>query len=672
MKVLLLCTLLAVAAARPSDEHDDVPTSQKQHDLNFMLWKIYEINRDPHMRELEDTFDPQGANAHYNDDGHAAKVLMDELNSGSLLEQKHWFSLFNTRQRTEALMLYDVLEHSTDWATFVGNAAYFRKRMNEGEFCYALYAAVSHSELTHHVVLPPLYEVTPHMFTNAEVIEQAYRAKMTQKVTKIESKFTGSKKNPEQRIAYFGEDIGMNTHHVTWHLQFPFWWNDEHEGYHLDRKGENFFWVHHQLTVRFDAERISNYLAPVDELQWQDEIYEGFAPHTMYKFGGYFPSRPDHIQFSDVKDVANVRDMIIIEQRIRDAIGHGYVTGAHGEIIDIMNEHGIDVLGDLIESSLYSPNSEYYGALHNTAHVMLGRQGDPDGKFALPPGVLEHFETATRDPAFFRLHKYMDNIFKEHKDSLPSYTKEELTFTGVHIENLCVRGNLETYFEDFEYSLINAVDDTEEIPDVAISTLIPRLNHRDFSFIVDVDNDQDHDVLATVRIFAWPHADNNGVEFTFDEGRWNAIELDKFWTFLHPGHNHIERRGADSSVTVPDVPSFRFLMERTEEALKDHLELDLEEYVSALGMPNRFLLPKGSRRGLEFDLVVAITDGAADASVEDLHTNTKFNHYGYHGKYPDKRPHGFPLDRHVEDERVFEELPNFKHVTVKVYHNPHY
>jgi len=123
----------------------------------------------------------------------------------------------------------------------------------------------------------------------------------------------------------------------------------------------------------------------------------------------------------------------------------------------------------------------------------------------------------------------MDNIFKEHKDSLPPYTKEELTFEGVNVDALSVDGELETFFEDFEYSLHNAVDDTEEIADVEISTYVPRLNHKDFAYNIDVSNNQGAEVLATIRIFAWPHRDNNGIQYSFDEGRWNAIELDKFW-----------------------------------------------------------------------------------------------------------------------------------------------
>ncbi|XP_047499441.1 hemocyanin subunit-like [Penaeus chinensis] len=671
MKVLVVLAFVATAAAWPNlgfqADAADVSDAQKQHDINFLLHKIYGEIRDPNLKGKADSFDPEADLSHYSDNGEAVHKLIRDLKDHRLLEQNHWFSLFNPRQRHEALMLFDVLIRCKDWDTFVSNAAYFRQRMNEGEFVYALYVAVIHSPLAEHVVLPPLYEVTPHLFTNSEVIEAAYRAKQTQTPGKFQSSFTGTKKNPEQRVAYFGEDIGMNTHHVTWHMEFPFWWQDEYS-HHLDRKGENFFWVHHQLTVRFDAERLSNYLDPVGELHWGKPIVQGFAPHTTYKYGGQFPSRPDNVDFEDVDGVARIRDLLIVESRIRDAIAHGYIVDKQGNRIDIMNERGIDILGDIIESSMYSPNVQYYGALHNTAHIVLGRQADPHGKYALPPGVLEHFETATRDPSFFRLHKYMDNIFKEHKDSLPPYSKEELTFTGVNVENLSVDGELETFFEDYEYSLINAVDDTEEIADVEISTYVPRLNHKDFAYNIEVTNNNGKEVLTTVRIFAWPHRDNNGIEYTFDEGRWNAIELDKFWVKLSPGSNHIVRKSSESAVTVPDVPSFDTLFKKAEAALGGG-DAGLTEFESATGIPNRFLLPKGNEQGLEFDLVVAVTDGEADAAVEGLHDNTDFIHYGSHGKYPDNRPHGYPLDRKVPDDRVFEDLPNFKHIQVKVFNH---
>ncbi|XP_066969310.1 hemocyanin subunit-like [Macrobrachium rosenbergii] len=667
MKTALL--LLAVAgAALFSVASADVSNAQKQHDVNFLLWKVNEHLRDETHKGYAKTFDPEADTSHYSDNGEAVHRLMKELKDHRLLEQKHWFSLFNDRHREEALMLFDVFMHCKDWVTGIKLAAYFRERMNEGEFVYALYATIIHAPLAEHVVLPPLYEVTPHLFTNTEVIQEAYAAKMRQTPSKIKSSFTGTARNKEQRVAYFGEDIGMNTHHVFWHLEFPFWWRDSYS-HKLDRKGENFFWVHHQLTCRFDAERISNYLDPVEELQWDKPIHDGFAPHTSYKYGGAFPSRPDDVDFEDVDGVARVRDMIITDSRIRDAIAHGYIIKEDGSHIDIMNDRGIDVLGDVIESSLYSPNSQYYGALHNTAHIMLGRQADPHGKYNLPPGVMEHFETATRDPGFFRLHKYMDNIFREHKDSLPSYTFDELDFKGVSVTNVAIDGTLETYFEDFEYSLINAVDDTESIEDVDIDTYVPRLDHKEFSYNIEINNEKDPDTLATIRIFAWPHEDNNGVDFSFDDGRWNAIELDRFWVKLSAGKNNIVCKSTDSAVTVHDVPSFKTLMEKTEAALSGGGDLDLHDFESATGLPNRFLLPKGNHNGMKFDLFVCVTDGAADAAIADLHSKDEFLHYGANGVYPDKRPHGYPFDRHVEDERLFDQVTNFHHIQVKVFNH---
>merc|ERR1719341_1137292 len=364
--------LLGLVAA---SQAQSVPLMQQ--DVNAFLTKSTGNLRKKLLAPLAEDFSPTTDASMYNDEGKAAQKLVQEVNDGRTLEQKHFFSLFNPRHREEALMLFEVFMNCRNWATCIrNNAAYFREKMNEGVFIYALYTSVIHHPIADGVVLPPLYEVTPHMFTNSEVINKAYTSKMTQTPGKFTMGYTGSQKNPEQRVAYFGEDIGMNVHHVTWHMDFPFWWEDSY-GYHLDRKGELFFWAHHQLSARFDSERLSNRLNMVEELYWDKPIVEGFAPHTTYRYGGEFPSRPDNMEFSDVEGVVRVRDMIIHESRIRDAIDHGYITAADGTHVDIANAHGIDHLGDIIESSLYSPNAHYYGALHNEAHILLGRQSDP-------------------------------------------------------------------------------------------------------------------------------------------------------------------------------------------------------------------------------------------------------------------------------------------------------
>nr|XP_053640453.1 hemocyanin A chain-like [Cherax quadricarinatus] len=643
----------------------DADVAHQQQTINRLLYKVTSPIKSTFtdLKEAAQSWDPRDHIDQTTDDGAAVKHLLDELEDHRLLEQHHWFSLFNTRQREEALWLVDVLLHSKDFDTFKNNAAYFRERVNEGEFVYALFAAVTHSPLTQHVILPPLYEVTPHLFTNSEIINKAYAAKMTQTPGNFKLEFTGSKKNPEQRVAYFGEDVGINSHHVHWHLDFPFWWNNDK----IDRKGELFFWAHHQLTARYDAERLSNYLSPVDELYWDRPIKDGFAPHTVYKYGGEFPTRPDNKEFEDVEGVAHIRDLKIIESRIHDAIAHSYIVNADGSHTDINNEHGIDVLGDIIESSAYSTNAAYYGSLHNQAHRVLGAQADPKHKFNLPPGVMEHFETATRDPAFFRLHKYIDGIFKEHKDTLPPYTREDFLYSNVEITGVEV-SELSTYFEDFEFDLSNALDTTENVNEVSVKTHVSRLNHKPFT--VNIHAHADHDDKVTVRVYLQPKYDENHIALDIDEARWGAILLDTFWTEVHAGDNEIKRKSSESSVTIPDRVSFPQLIHDADEAVANGAELPHKD-TRACGHPQRLLLPKGTSEGLEFWIDVIITSGD-DAVHDDSAVNDHGSTHGYcgiHGeKYPDKRAMGFPFDRRIPDLSVFK-VPNQHGQQVKIYHH---
>ena len=137
---------------------------------------------------------------------------------------------------------------------------------------------------------------------------------------------------------------------------------------------------------------------------------------------------------------------------------------------------------------------------------------------------------------------------------------------------------------------------------------------------------------------------------------------------MAPGHNSITRQSRDAACTVPDVPGVKEIEEHTESGDQAWFK----QFESATGMPNRFLLPKGNPNGMNFDLVVFVSDGEKDSAQPDLHLlpPSVFNHYGYEGVYPDHRPHGFPLDRRVDDERIFEDLPNFKHIQVKIFHDP--
>ncbi|WP_180801167.1 hypothetical protein, partial [Vibrio parahaemolyticus] len=88
-------------------------------------------------------------------------------------------------------------------------------------------------------------------------------------------------------------------------------------------------------------------------------------------------------------------------------------------------------------------------------------------------------------------------IFKEHKDTLPPYTQEELEFSGVSVDNIAIDGELKTYFDNFEFSLINAVDKSDKVKDVEIHAIVPRLNHQEFSYNIDITNNNGNKVLGT-------------------------------------------------------------------------------------------------------------------------------------------------------------------------------
>jgi hypothetical protein len=265
----------------------------------------------------------------------------------------------------------------------------------------------------------------------------------------------------------------------------------------------------------------------------------------------------------------------------------------------------------------------------------------------------------------------MNNLFKEHKDTLPAYTKDEIEFTGIALEDVSIDGPLETFFEDYEFDLSNAVDSSDKIERVSVSASVKRLNHKDFNIKFEINNNNDAEKHGVVRSFLCPRRDAHGQIFSFEEGRWSCIELDKFWTKLAPGSNTVTRASSDSSVTVPDVPSFKKLIADTEAAIASGEDIHFEDYDRSCGIPNRLLIPKGTTEGMEFVLAVAVTDGETDSQHEILEKQGAHSHSqcGVHGeKYPDHQPMGFPLDRRIEDERVLLSSTNVKYSIVKITH----
>lgn len=121
--------------------------------------------------------------------------------------------------------------------------------------------------------------------------------------------------------------------------------------------------------------RLNNFRAPIPE---------GYFP----KLDSLVASRswPPRTSNALLRDLNRRLDEVNLEiptlerwrDRFLEAVGQGSVTNSNGQRIPLDNERGIDILGDIMEASILSPNSTLYGDLHNMGHVLISYQHDPD------------------------------------------------------------------------------------------------------------------------------------------------------------------------------------------------------------------------------------------------------------------------------------------------------
>lgn len=75
-----------------------------------------------------------------------------------------------------------------------------------------------------------------------------FRVNNPQLPIEIPRDYTASDLDEEHRVAYWREDIGINLHHWHWHLVYPF--ETDIRIVNKDRRGELFYYMHHQIQAR--------------------------------------------------------------------------------------------------------------------------------------------------------------------------------------------------------------------------------------------------------------------------------------------------------------------------------------------------------------------------------------------------------------------------------------
>lgn len=112
---------------------------------------------------------------------------------------------------------------------------------------------MQHRTDTQHISLPSIVQQFPDQFVDASVFPRAREegsivSPENRMPIEIQMNFTASDREPEQRLAYFREDIGINLHHYHWHLIYPGEGPDDLV--RKDRRGELFYFMHSQVRLK--------------------------------------------------------------------------------------------------------------------------------------------------------------------------------------------------------------------------------------------------------------------------------------------------------------------------------------------------------------------------------------------------------------------------------------
>ncbi|KAG5886327.1 hypothetical protein JTB14_034790 [Gonioctena quinquepunctata] len=541
-------------------------------------------------------------------------------------------------------------------------AVYTRDRVNPYLFNYALSVALLHRPDTQDVDLPSFIRSFPDKYVDSKVFAKAREEanivpEGSRMPIEIPIDFTASDLETEHRLAYFREDLGINLHHWHWHLVYPF--DAALEVVNKNRRGELFYYMHQQITARYNFERLCHKLKRVERLiDLRAEIPEAYFPKLDSLVSSRaWPARVANQRLSNLRReqdqvTMDLDDMDRWRDRIIDAINAGAIVNEQGQQITLTEFEGIDILGNLMESSILSPNRAFYGDFHNMGHVFISFIHDPDQRHLESFGVMGDSATAMRDPIFYRWHAYIDDIFQKFKSTLPRYTVEQLNYSGVTVDQISIEStsggqgnNIQTFWQQSDVDLSRGMDFQ---PRGAVLVRFTHLNHAEFTYRITVNNQSGENRQGTCRIFLAPKFDERGNPWLFRDQKHMFIEMDKFSVNLNQGQNTISRSSTLSSVTIPFERTFRYLDTNRPEGADNLAQFNF----CGCGWPQHMLTPMGNAEGMQCQLFVMISNYADDRIEQSTEgaCNDADSFCGIKDKlYPDRRSMGYPFDRQPRD-----------------------
>ncbi|XP_075230524.1 hexamerin-like [Lycorma delicatula] len=683
---------------------------EKQFDVVRLLSNLQHNNPYHDLVQLGRNFNPfRNVNRFYNQP--AVNHFLNNFAQNNFLPNDEVFTPTSQQHQNQAAQLFHFFYSAQDWNTFKAAAAWARERFNPQQFAYAFSAAVLNHPATQGVVVPALYEVVPHDFVPATAFHQIYKAKFQgYQFANVFANYTnqnenneyysyfynnnngqnnnnnnenygnygphnpnavfavndgsqdnnaGTPENPENRVSYFTEDVGINAYHAGFHVQNPAFFgannnndyfdtifnnnynnnnqnynnnNNYYYNYKATKRGEAFYYAHQQFYARYVLERLSNNLPIPQPINFNDKIQPGYNPNLQYANGQAVPARPPNTYFQQQQKNSNnnnnnaqepnnnqAQNPQVYEQRLQEVADTGFVVNPDGSKTNIYNQYGIGVLANIAANPADSPNSAYYGNYFAAGKNAIGFIVDPNNQNGVAPGPAANYATAPRDPAYYQFLAKLNQIFYNFQNNLGPYSPNEINFPGVKIQSFDV-SRLVTYFDYFNVNVDNAVNnhnnnnnnnnnDNQNFNNNngQYNVKFQRLTNQPFNYKLNVQSNRNAN--AVVRVFIGPKYDSNGQQFTLPQASQYFVQLDQFTVRLNNGQNVFQRNSQQSPLYVSDAPSFQQIYNQLQQAKQGNQPFYGNQAGNSFwGFPKRAQLPKGKASGQEFVFYAIITE----------------------------------------------------------------
>ncbi|CRK95024.1 CLUMA_CG008510, isoform A [Clunio marinus] len=651
-----LLALGCLASIGHGEEYGDEEYLKKQEDLLVGLKYLHQPDWNVEIFELIKNYQIWHDYDNFNN-VEKVKNFVNLYKGKRLLQQSEEFNIHNDAHLEEAKALFDVWYNAKDYKTLMTAGYWSRTVVNSDLYFYVVSLIQAHREDLKTFIMPPPYEVNPHLFINGEVIKKAQRLKM-QGFYGIEKKdgiyevtipmnYTGwyMHMNPEQKLAYFTEDVEYNAFYYNFNLDYPHWMEGKPYGLDKDRRGDVYISFHHQLTARYYLERLSNDLGHIPAFNWREPIKSGYYSPLMLHTAKQFNTRPNFYNLYTEGNHKFIQEAEDRERRLRDIVDKGFFM-FNGKKVPVADPDDVNTLGNLIQGN---PDVEEFH--HNYHDHIL-------------PKFIENPATAVRDPLFYQFTKNLMYNYWRFISHLKPYTKEEIGFKGVKVTSARV-DKIKTYFEHFDVDISNAllIEPTTEKHDIKEfnSGAVPfkldeyrikagtvRLNHKPFTFTLNVNSEVDQD--AIVRVFIGPKYDEYGNFINFHENRKNFVFIDIFKTHLTVGDNVIDHSTNDIKYYGPPLTSYYELYKHLMSAKKGEEKWAPGILQGRCTFPKHLLVPKGKKGGMTYQFFFVINEykppKAELRSNFDIRTSCGI---GSGTRFFEERPLLFPIDREIDD-----------------------